>query len=161
MTSAEDDICSICRDVVAADGPDTYSIPECNHRFHSNCIIPWFRVSNGTCPYCRAGIVGVSAGPSTIKQVVQLWKCLARRKDCPRIVKRKCKQIRQAKEVEKEAKRELAILKREHHEAMATWNSLRRKKWRSILKARRLERQLAFLPPGPIMRYLMPVSVRS
>ena len=156
MTSTED-VCSICHNVVTTGAPDTYCVPECNHRFHSNCIIPWFRASNGTCPNCRMGITGGGlAGMHTIKQVVQLWKYLARRKDCPSAVKRKCEQIRKAKDEEKEAKRKITLFLKELRHVRDTWLSLRRKKWRSGMKVQRLERQLAFLPPQPIMRYLLP-----
>ena len=161
MTSCEDDICSICHTLLGADSPDIYSVPECGHRFHSNCIIPWFRVSNGSCPYCRANIIGARYSPNDIKQVVQLWKFLSRRRDCPTVVKKKCKQIKLAKEEERKSVKELTKLKEEHREAISKWRSLRRKRWYFHTKVRMLERQLAFLPPMPILRYLMPISVRK
>ena len=52
-TQNNNDICPICHDVLT--DSDIYTIPECNHQFHSKCIIPWFRsdISNGSCPYCK------------------------------------------------------------------------------------------------------------
>ena len=30
---------------------DNYKL-ECGHKFHTNCIVKWFRNSNGNCPCC-------------------------------------------------------------------------------------------------------------
>ena len=51
------DICPICHDALSSN--NVYKIPECNHQFHSECIIPWFRsdISNGSCPYCKTAPV--------------------------------------------------------------------------------------------------------
>ncbi|VVU95804.1 Ring finger domain [seawater metagenome] len=43
------EICAICLD----DDSNLDLILPCNHKFHSQCILPWLK-SNGTCPYCRA-----------------------------------------------------------------------------------------------------------
>ena len=32
---------------------DMYILPECDHMFHTDCIISWFRQGNSTCPYCN------------------------------------------------------------------------------------------------------------
>jgi uncharacterized protein (UPF0335 family) len=44
------DICSICHETL--DG-DIYTLPECNHKYHSNCIITWFRTGKKSCPLCN------------------------------------------------------------------------------------------------------------
>lgn len=46
-----DDICSICLDPL---NDDQYSL-QCNHKFHTHCIINWFRSnhSSGNCPLCN------------------------------------------------------------------------------------------------------------
>ena len=45
------EICSICHDAITEN--TSYTIPECNHSFHNDCIIQWFRNYNSTCPLCR------------------------------------------------------------------------------------------------------------
>ena len=44
------DICSIRHETL--DG-DIYTLPECNHKYHSNCIITWFRTGKKSCPLCN------------------------------------------------------------------------------------------------------------
>ena len=46
----DNDICSICHNDLEE---NVYTVPHCEHKFHSNCIISWFRTGNGSCPYCR------------------------------------------------------------------------------------------------------------
>lgn len=44
--------CSICKENY--DESTKYTIPECNHVFHTECIVSWFRGSNRSdCPLCR------------------------------------------------------------------------------------------------------------
>jgi len=44
------DICSICHEDL---DNDIYALPECNHKYHSNCIITWFRTGKKSCPLCN------------------------------------------------------------------------------------------------------------
>ena len=30
-----------------------YTLPECGHSFHTNCIVQWFRSGYNNCPYCN------------------------------------------------------------------------------------------------------------
>ena len=54
-----DEKCCICQDFLSI--AQTYTLPECNHIFHTNCIVTWFRnrpstqeewLSDGNCPLC-------------------------------------------------------------------------------------------------------------
>jgi hypothetical protein len=42
--------CGICREELECS--QCYTLPECNHRYHTNCIITWFRNGDSRCPYC-------------------------------------------------------------------------------------------------------------
>lgn len=44
------DLCAICHESL---NENTYTLPECNHSFHSNCIITWFRTGKNNCPLCN------------------------------------------------------------------------------------------------------------
>ena len=45
----KDDICAICYDDTSK---HQCTKLDCNHEFHSHCIVEWFRRGNSTCPYC-------------------------------------------------------------------------------------------------------------
>jgi hypothetical protein len=46
----EKDICAICHENLE---DNIAQIPECNHKFHSECVITWFRMGKSKCPYCN------------------------------------------------------------------------------------------------------------
>ena len=58
----DEPICVICQESLSQ--YQTYKLPECNHEFHTHCIVTWFRHNNytdnqqdGRCPCCgNAGI---------------------------------------------------------------------------------------------------------
>ncbi len=41
--------CSICLD----DEGELYTLPDCQHKFHVDCIMTWFRSGKNTCPLCK------------------------------------------------------------------------------------------------------------
>tara|TARA_B100000401_G_scaffold171543_1_gene114801 strand:- start:501 stop:1004 length:504 start_codon:yes stop_codon:yes gene_type:complete len=47
---SEQFICPICHE--SSDLP-TFKLPECQHEFHCECIIHWFRAGNSKCPMCN------------------------------------------------------------------------------------------------------------
>ena len=47
---SEPDICAICHETMEE---NIYEIPECKHKYHTNCIIDWFRLGKSRCPYCN------------------------------------------------------------------------------------------------------------
>lgn len=53
------EICCICQDILD-NGEQIYELPECNHMYHTNCIMTWFRAQNIACPYC--------ANPGTLNE---------------------------------------------------------------------------------------------
>ena len=45
------DTCPICLSELNEQESNVYEI-DCGHKFHTNCIIKWFRSSKGQCPCC-------------------------------------------------------------------------------------------------------------
>ena len=43
--------CPICYEPF--DMEQIFSLPECGHTFHTNCIYHWARLGNNNCPYCN------------------------------------------------------------------------------------------------------------
>ena len=64
--NSDQPICVICQENLS-DHP-SYKLPECNHEFHTHCIVTWFRHynflesnSDGRCPCCgNTGINNLS-----------------------------------------------------------------------------------------------------
>jgi hypothetical protein len=42
--------CMICKDELVCG--QCYTLPECNHTYHTHCLISWFRNGDSRCPYC-------------------------------------------------------------------------------------------------------------
>ena len=49
--TASHDVCSICLDNLTNE--QIYELPECGHKFHTNCIFHWLRCGHNKCPYCN------------------------------------------------------------------------------------------------------------
>jgi hypothetical protein len=49
ITNETNDLCSICLSEL---GDNEYTL-DCNHTFHTKCIVEWFRKSKGNCPLCN------------------------------------------------------------------------------------------------------------
>ena len=52
------DVCPICQSAL----PDQSFELGCHHKFHPECLIPWFRLGNHTCPVCRDAGEGKGRG---------------------------------------------------------------------------------------------------
>tara|TARA_Y100000389_G_C17463982_1_gene523985 strand:- start:468 stop:986 length:519 start_codon:yes stop_codon:yes gene_type:complete len=78
--------CSICLQSLSSS--NNYTIPDCGHTFHTNCIITWFRTSNSTCPYCRSS--GNNTEDSRYDQMgrYNMIRCIAKRKNAPKHLKK-------------------------------------------------------------------------
>ena len=134
-----------------------YTIPECGHKYHTDCIIGWFRRSDGgPCPYCRAIPDGQNPyrSLSTLSGVISLWKRFARRRTCPVIVKKKCQEITKQVFSEKEAKKELREFKTNNREILQDFAKLRQQPWVHFRRRRKLERELAGFPMLPLLQML-------
>ena len=47
---ADSEQCAICLD--ALNKEQVYELPECGHKYHTNCIFHWMRKGHANCPYC-------------------------------------------------------------------------------------------------------------
>ena len=94
--------CVICHET---NGEQVYCIPECNHKYHTNCIMTWFRAGHNTCPLCNnkginAQTQNVQTQPTSLidrLKALENYKELrkdSRRKDAPNELKRSVKSLR-------------------------------------------------------------------
>ena len=147
MSSDDDNTCAICLCEMTED-ESIYTIPECNHKFHTNCALQWYRQTNQTnCPLCRSNpndLFGLHLGDRRGR--IKLWKRLGRRKACPKEVKKALDKLKKAKENSIEASKEWRGFLNDNKEFMKTFNKLRNNKWNKWRAVSRAERELDALP---------------
>jgi len=143
ITKMTEETCAICLEIL---NDNVYTIPECNHKFHNNCMIEWYRRlgSDCGCPLCRSSPDLTSL--STSKARVKLYKQISRRKVCPIIIKKLC--IRHTK-CNKDAipfRKNLAQFRKIHKKIFAEADKLREKIWRNSRKKYKISQELDSLP---------------
>lgn len=83
-----ENLCAICHENY--DTEQTHVLPECMHKFHTNCIITWFRSGHESCPYCgNNGINHLGNHYYNYKQLkmkISLIRKYVRKKDANPIV---------------------------------------------------------------------------
>ena len=81
-----ENLCSICLENI--NNEQNYTLPECNHCFHTNCIIHWFRLGNTNCPYCNNdGINAMLFKEKYSQERYKLLRQAARKKNAPQQLK--------------------------------------------------------------------------
>ena len=81
-----ENLCSICLENINKE--QSYTLPECNHCFHTNCIMHWFRIGNTNCPYCNNnGVNGSQFTGRYSKERYKLLRRSSRNKNAPKILK--------------------------------------------------------------------------
>jgi len=142
------DVCAIC-----TDNNDSHSYTlQCNHTFHTPCIIEWFRHNDApsTCPLCRCsespmGFRDVKARACYLRQK-------ARGKNVPKDLIRLVDKIRKAEKNFKSITSERAKFKKDNKKILLTSRKFNSKYWKAVRKVRNLKRMLGFYnhPDVPI-----------
>lgn len=94
-------MCAICHETISRE--TSYTLPECSHSFHTNCLMTWFRKGHDTCPLCQNhGINADMQKPYLLKQTaLEQYKTIRRKsrsKNCPKAIKTKIKSLKKAEE---------------------------------------------------------------
>ena len=64
-------MCAVCLSTI--NEKESYKL-ECGHVFHTNCIVQWFRNSNGNCPCCWDNKKKISAVICPFAQIEEYLK---------------------------------------------------------------------------------------
>ena len=155
----ENDNCMVCLEFL--DNEVKYSLPECGHTFHQNCIMHWFRSGCSKCPLCNN--LGVN-DPMGRTDNSAWWRGgqyrysrirqYARKKDAPKDLKQeisklkkledKLKQLIQEKKELKNSEGNFSVLQKK-------WNKIRYRKWRLSNTIRRRKMGIANFNIVPII----------
>ena len=145
MDHSNNEICAICHEIL---NDKLYTLPECSHVFHTNCIMHWFRAQHNTCPLCmHHGINGNSDFNLTFGSraaALENYKKLrrqSRRKDAPKDLKKAINRIKKIEQRHKKLKEAFKKFKntipppgKTYREIHKEWMKQSRKCWGWSLK---------------------------
>ena len=149
--NSEENICSICYEELNENtenientenaNSNIYTL-ECNHCFHSSCIIKWFRNGHKNCPLCNDQTIDTNMTYfhkiSTIKEI----KKLGRKKSCPENIKKILQKIKKEEENCKIATKTFKEFMNSNKEIYTMEKNLRRDKYKPKRQIRMLEYKL-------------------
>jgi hypothetical protein len=164
-----EDICAICHDEL---GPQAYTIPDCNHQYHPNCIITWFRTGKDRCPLCN------NMGINTIEQMIgnsnwntrraafenyKKMRVLSRKKDAPKQLKKMIKHLKKIEEKHKDNCKQQKEFRKQKHpdltgsQVYSTIIKYRRRGWKTRVQIRRYKELIGF--QQRITNIIIPVKI--
>ena len=151
MDDINSEVCCICYDEINLDNVDTYTL-ECNHHYHINCIMTWFRKGHDTCPMCNDTSMNLSNISSLTRiETVKEIKKLGRRKSCPQNIKKQLNKIKLYNDKRQELKKKFRDYKKEHRNILNQYSKLRTDTWKQARTIRVAEhRLLALIKLNPI-----------
>ena len=135
--------CSICLEEIS-DEYNCHSLYECQHKFHTECIITWFRSGNQDCPLCR-GFPSIEVGLLDVRERRSLVLKEARKKNADPLLKRQLKKYNRSKEVFKTNTQNLKNFEKENKDILSEWKKLSNKKRNSKFSIRRQEIQIGMM----------------
>lgn len=172
----EDDgnMCCICHEDFVVDeakssssSSNVYTLPECGHKFHINCILPWFRTGNSSCPYCRCSphpLADDFLDMYTDRESLFKFKFnVGRRKNAParlktlvkRLMKHRARVALTRGQLKKWQKSARGL---QHKKLSAERRKLRNKTWTNQRQERKLKSQITTYPVIPAR--VRPMRVR-
>lgn len=117
-----EETCLICMESI--DDSLHWSL-ECNHKFHTECIIQWFRRGNDTCPSCRdQGNIDALDHQDSFARASYLRK-EASKKRCPPELKKLIEKVRLSESKTRESRKKLMEFRKTHREIFSEWSKMR------------------------------------
>lgn len=140
------ELCPICYEEMK---DNIYKIPECKHKYHSHCIIDWFRLGKSRCPYCNTNFslletIGVSNNNDAYYPEYGITSTLikaqykdvynySKKKHANKTIKKKVNKITQLNKDYKNICKEMTNLKKSdksYNDVKKLLEKLRGKKWK-------------------------------
>lgn len=135
------DCCQECGDTDNVNDDSRFTL-ECQHTFHTKCLMSWFRSQNEGCPLCRDG-AHVRLSHMTAETRVRMLRRCARRKNADPKLKKLVMRLRTLEEKHKSAISAYASFRRNHRHVLMQLKLMDRKKWMIWKKIRAETRALA------------------
>jgi len=159
ITFSDDDGCCICYEQIFPD-TNSYIVPECQHSFHTNCIVEWFRRGNESCPKCRRRPNEYFTDLWTQEARYKFNRRFAIRKTAPKDLKNAVAQLRKLERKQREEKRRYREWKQsdegqEHKRLSKIALKMRPRRFNRRCQIHRLHAEIAEYPiiPMGVPRY--------
>ena len=156
-----EDICSICYEELNSmqnnniennqlNQNNAYTL-ECNHKYHSSCIIKWFRSGRNNCPLCNDTTLDTNLGYFQKIETIKETKKISKKKCCPDNIKKTVEKIKKCEIENKNATKAFNDFKKSNKLIYTMERKLRKDKFKSSRQIRMLEHKLlALIKINPI-----------
>ena len=159
--------CVICYEPIFE--KNIYTIKECNHDFHSNCLLDWFRTSKNTsCPYCRNNSCSSSSKIINNDILFKMKLNYAKNKNAPKLFVKLIEKYKKTKTKQKELLKIIKILKKEkidenlsYKEYFIQRNLLYSKKQKYYKKERKVRREIYNIANAINLIPIKPIIIKT
>lgn len=151
-----DNICSICYEELEN---DVYTIPECSHKFHIDCIATWWRTAHTSCPLCNHNGINYNDGANIFDKLdYRRASHYSRSKNAPEDMKKLYQSIRQKQSKLQKLSNEVNELKQTpgYKETARQVSNKQRAKWR-LARTIRMEK-FSLCRKRPVIPLIIPIK---
>jgi len=147
-----DDLCVICLSQL---GEGDYTL-DCNHKYHTKCIVEWFRKGNAACPLCNDNPLTEQdsyyyyGNPLINERCSLIRRKFGRKKDCPLTLKKAIDKLRELETQKKDSEKILKDFKSDPiiKELQEKGKKLRRETYKYNPKIRNQKIKIVTMMPG-------------
>lgn len=146
-----DNLCPICYDQI--EGNSGYTLEECNHKFHTQCIVRWLRSEHSNCPMCN-GVVNQNQriyNRMDNQNKLKLILNYSRRKTASKKVVNIVNNYKKKNKEYLKVKKEFADFKRIHKNIIKQKRQFGIKIWRLRRTVDRIKRDIRAIPIQPLI----------
>ena len=151
-----DNNCVICLSSLSDENnEDNIFNLECNHKFHTKCIMEWFRSSNGNCPLCndnpfqQNNNYSIFYHSNLLDNRFKTIKQYSRKKDAPEKLKKEIKKFNELNKKYNDSNKKMKEFTRDplFKELEKKNKENRRENWAKLRKVRQQKEKIVTMYP--------------